>query len=81
MAISSKTLIQMGKWKMLLTSLNEGEHKFSLLNKNQTESLRQTVARTNTDRPDKEYLYECCYRDTVFVVKKTRRTNNAESNK
>lgn len=73
-------LIQMGKWKMLLASLSEGEHKFSLLNKNQTESLRQTVARTNTDRPDKEFRYECCYRDTVFVIKKSRRIDNAESN-
>ena len=76
MGISSKALIKMGKWKMLLTSLKEGEYTFEVLNKNQAESLRQTIARTNGDRPDKHFKYESCYRGKVFVVTKTRRTNN-----
>lgn len=79
MAISSKALIKMGKWKMLLTSLSEGEHMFSVLNRNQTESLRQTIYRTNYDRHDKEFTYECCYRGTVFIVNKTRKKNDGES--
>ena len=73
MPISRKALIQMGKWKMLLISLPEGEHTFKVLTRNQTESLRQTITRTKTDRPDSDFVYESCYRGTVFVVKKTRK--------
>lgn len=79
MPISRKALIQMGKWKMLLISLPEGEHTFKVLTRNQTESLRQTIARTKTDRPDSDFVYESCYRGTVFVVKKTKRINHGES--
>ena len=79
MPISRKTLIKMGKWKMLLLSLPEGEHTFSLLKRNQTESLRQTIARTKTDRPDNDFVYESCYRGTVFCVKKTKKIKYGES--
>ena len=69
----------MGKWKMLLLSLPVGEHIFKVLTRNQTESLRQTIARTKTDRPDSDYEYESCYRGNVFVVKKSRKSSHGES--
>jgi hypothetical protein len=73
MAISSKRLIEMGKWKLLLDSLREGEHVINLPDRKKMESLRQTIARTKSDRPDKEFVYECCYRDKVLVVNKTKK--------
>lgn len=76
MAISTKTLIKLGKWKMLLTSLKEGEHTFERLTSKQMESLRMTIYRTNYDRYDKEFIYECCYRGSILVVNKTRRNEN-----
>jgi hypothetical protein len=76
--ISQQTLIKLSKWKMLLTALPEGEQILKL-DRKQTECLRQTIARTNKDRQDKDYIYQCCYRGSQFVVVKTRRVSNAES--
>jgi hypothetical protein len=76
--ISQQTLIKLSKWKMLLTALSEGEHILKL-DRKQSECLRTTIARTNYDRPDKDFIYDCCYRGSQFVVSKTRRECHEES--
>lgn len=76
--ISQQTLIKLSKWKMLLTALPEGEQILKL-DRKQCECLRTTIARTNYDRPDKDYIYGCCYRGSQFVVSKTRRESHGES--
>lgn len=69
---SAKTLIALNKWKMLLMTLEEGEHTFRMPRKKQ-ECLRMTIYRTNYDRHDKEYIYDCCYKGDIIVVTKTRK--------
>lgn len=64
---------------MLLTRLEEGEHIFTLKNKKDFDCLRQTINRTNKDRPDKEYVFSCYtqYKENKIAIIKQRR--NAES--
>lgn len=78
MAISTKTLLKLGKWRMLLTSLREGEHILKL-DRKQAERLRFTIFRANRDGSDEVFFYTSSYRDKVFVVNKIRKEQNGES--
>lgn len=71
--ISQQTLIKLSKWKMLLSTLKEGETVLKLENRRQCECLRYTIYRTNRDRKDNDYIYEGIYRDKTFVIIKTKR--------